>query len=406
MRYENNYGRIEVIDVIRGFALLGIALIHFDEQFYLGVLPDLPAGTERKSIADIIVLTIITTFVQGKFYMIFSFLFGLSFFIQLNKSDRSNRFVLRFGWRLVVLFIIGLFHQLLFAGDILTKYAVLGFVLLLLQRLPDKILLAVALLLVTNIPCFALRLYNGITEQSLGFFPEVPLQNYFDTMKSGDYISIIKANWTQMQPKLEFQFNSGRIFVTTGLFLLGLWAGRHEYFKHWQVHLQTMRLLLRSSLWVVLACIVAATIVFGSVILLKIEVRQQVLMAVGGLLIDISNACMMTIYITGICLLYQTVRWQRILYVFCAPGRMGLTTYVTQAIFGLLVYSAIGFGLLGEYGTAANASIGIAVFIIQVYLSKWWLSKFNYGPFEWIWRIATNKITPGNATYSMITSQK
>lgn len=391
MQNQIHSGRIEIIDVIRGFTLLGIALIHFEEQFYLGPLPEALANGQNQNVADIIVLVILTTFVQGKFYMIFSFLFGLSFFIQLDKSDRSSKFVWRFSWRLVVLFIIGIIHQLHFAGDILMKYAVLGFVLLLMHRLSNSVLLALSILLVINIPSFVLRLYHGITMQPPGIFGEEgPTHDYFHTMKTGDYLSFIKANWAHMIPKLKFQLSSGRIFITTGLFFLGLLAGRHRYFEHWMDKAPVMKRLIRKSLWGILGCIVLALVIFGSVFFFKVEVRQPILMAIGRLLIDVSNLCMVIIIIAGICLLYRNETWKKRLQVFSAPGRMGLTTYVTQALFGMLIYSGVGLALLGELGTAVNALIGVIVFVIQTYFSKWWLSKFNYGPFEWLWRSATN----------------
>ncbi|HNB62516.1 MAG TPA: heparan-alpha-glucosaminide N-acetyltransferase domain-containing protein, partial [Saprospiraceae bacterium] len=117
--------RIEVIDVLRGFTLFGIALVHFTEQFYAGMPPEGHniAGT---AVIDQVVSGIVGIFIQGKFFMIFSFLFGMSFFIQLSKTHGSSGFVLRFLWRLIVLFGIGLLHQIHYRGDILTIYAILG----------------------------------------------------------------------------------------------------------------------------------------------------------------------------------------------------------------------------------------------------------------------------------------
>src|SRR5688572_12529289 len=155
--------RIEIIDILRGFTLLGIALTHFADQYYAGQAPEVHADMINKTLADEIAYGVIGTLVQGKFYMIFSFLFGLSFFIQLEKSDGSPRFFARFAWRLVVLFLIGVLHQVHYRGDILTVYAILGFVLLLLYRLPDLPLLIVALFLIANIPSMGLRTYDGVT---------------------------------------------------------------------------------------------------------------------------------------------------------------------------------------------------------------------------------------------------
>ena len=104
--------------------------------------------------ADQIVSGFIGMFIQGKFYMIFSFLFGLSFYLQLSKSDGSASFVTRFFWRLLILFGIGFIHHLHYRGDILTIYAILGVVLLVTYRLPDKYLLIIAVLLVLDVPAF------------------------------------------------------------------------------------------------------------------------------------------------------------------------------------------------------------------------------------------------------------
>lgn len=135
---HTNQERIEVIDVLRGFTLLGIILVHFTEQYYAGQPPKVHENYGAHNLADMIVLGFIGIFISGKFFMIFSFLFGMSFFIQLDKSDDSPAFLFRFAWRLIVLFIIGLVHHLHYRGDILTIYAVLGFGLLLCHKLPDK----------------------------------------------------------------------------------------------------------------------------------------------------------------------------------------------------------------------------------------------------------------------------
>ena len=101
-RVETKSARIEVIDVLRGFTLLGIAFVHFTEQYYAGMYPQ--GRMHEMNVADSIVREFINILISGKFFMIFSFLFGLSFFLQLNKSDASGRFVLRFTWRLLILF--------------------------------------------------------------------------------------------------------------------------------------------------------------------------------------------------------------------------------------------------------------------------------------------------------------
>src|SRR6478609_2147418 len=185
--------RIEVIDVLRGFALLGIIIVHMTEQYYAGQAPEQHASFAAPGMADQIVLGLVGFFIQGKFYMIFSFLFGLSFYIQLSKSDGSIRFVTRFFWRLLVLFGIGFIHHLHYRGDILTIYAILGVILLMTYRLPDRYLLIIALLLVLDVPAFLTRLKDVIwmsADEGNPFLSpdQTTLLTYYNTVTTGTYL--------------------------------------------------------------------------------------------------------------------------------------------------------------------------------------------------------------------------
>ncbi len=232
---QSNTTRIQIIDVLRGFALLGIIIVHFTEQYYAGQPPEAMAKASPNNIADQVVQGIIGILIQGKFFTIFSFLFGLSFFIQLDKSEESGSFLLRFAWRLVVLFAIGFVHSLHYRGDILTIYAVLGFGLLVTYKLPDRALLLVALFLVFDFPAFFTRVAQTFIDSgSQQQANQKELQLYFDTLKHGDYLSIVKANVFEILPKFQFQVVFGRLYITFGLFLLGLYAGRKNFFGTWE----------------------------------------------------------------------------------------------------------------------------------------------------------------------------
>jgi uncharacterized protein len=383
--------RIKIIDILRGFALLGIIIVHFSEQYYAGQPPEVHANMVAKNLGDQIVMGVIGILVQGKFYMIFSFLFGLSFFIQLEKSDGPVRFVLRFGWRLLVLFLIGLLHHLHYRGDILTIYAVLGFILLLLHKLPDTALLITSLVLIADLPSFGLRLYDGVSDITRTYFSDDQKQllDYYDTLKSGSYLSILAANWKELFIKFEFQVFSGRIYITEGLFLLGLYAGRKKFFERWQEQIPFLKKLLKTSLWIILGCIIFTVVIFGGAQAFNIEMNPSLQYAFGGLAYDIFNACLATVYVTELLLLYRKEKWQHRLMNFYAMGRMGLTTYVMQTFFGVLIFYSLGLGWLGDYGAMICVPIGLAVYGLQLYFSQWWLANFRYGFFEWLWRSAT-----------------
>jgi uncharacterized protein len=197
--------RIEVIDVLRGFTLLGIGIIHFVEQYYAGAPPEEYQNFTSHNLFDQIVLGLVSFLISGKFFMIFSFLFGLSFAIQLSNSQGDPHFVRRFIWRLFILFVIGAIHHLHYRGDILTIYAMLGFLLPLFIRVSDKWLLIIAAFLIANVPTFLTRVVEFITHTSLtgDFFetPQAELLQYYNTVKSGTYFEILKANFFEFKSK-------------------------------------------------------------------------------------------------------------------------------------------------------------------------------------------------------------
>jgi len=212
---------------------------------------------------------------------------------------------------------------------------------------------------------------------------------YYDTVKSGSYLAILKANLYEFVTKFEFQVFSGRIYITTGLFLLGLYAGRKKFFERWQEQIPDIKRLLKSSLWTMLGCVLFSVALFGGLQVAKIEMSQSLQYAIGGLAFDVFNACLATFYVTGVLLLFRKEKWQKRLMPFYALGRMGLTTYLMQSFFGVLIFFSVGLGWLGDYGALICLGIGLAVFVLQIYFSQWWLSRFRYGLFEWLWRSAT-----------------
>ncbi|HTH54553.1 MAG TPA: DUF418 domain-containing protein [Cyclobacteriaceae bacterium] len=388
--------RIEIIDVLRGFSLLGIAMVHFTEQYYAGPTPEAMAKLTPHGIADQVVDVITGLFIRGKFFTIFSFLFGLSFFIQLDRSDKPNSFFFRFAWRLIVLMGIGFVHSLHYRGDILTIYAVLGFGLLLVYKLPDKALLFVALFLVFDFPAFLTRVVQTFMESPLT--PEMnqkDLQFYFDTLKHGKYLAILRANIPEIVTKFQFQVEFGRAYITLGLFFLGFYAGRKNFFSTWENQIPWIKKMCKIAGWMALGSVLFAAVFFGGTQIAKIEVPQTLQFAVGGLTIDIFNCCIATLYVFGILLSFNKEKWKARWMNFYAVGRMGLTTYLTQTLFGFFIYFSAGFSLLNEIGAATALAIGLTVFLVQIFFSKWWLSRFQYGPVEWLWRSLTYfKIQP------------
>ena len=389
--------RITVIDALRGFTLFGIIIVHMIEQYFAGPMPEKHAVPS--SIVDTIVSAISLILINGKFYAIFSFLFGLSFYIQFSKANADVPFLLRFSWRLIILFGIGFIHHLHYRGDILTIYAMVGFVLLVAYRLPDKYLLILSLLLVFDIPGILTRVIglvgNDPTVNEFIKLDQTKLIAYYETFKSGTYFDLLKANLDSFSMKMDFQFWSGRIYMTPGLFLLGLYAGRKRFFEEIPAHTRIIKKYLQNASWALLGTVLGGVLFFVIANSVTGGLSDDANMLAGLTIFDFINTFLAVIYVTGFILLFQKEKWNTRLMRFYDAGRMGLTTYLMQAFFGVLIFSTMGLGLVGDVGAAISALIAIGIFTIQILFSKFWLKHFYYGPVEWLWRSLTNfKIQP------------
>ena len=380
--------RLNVVDALRGFALLGIVIVHFMEQYLGGPTPQEHSNYTQHIAADGIFEGIANFLLRGKFFMLFSFLFGLSFTLQMdNAAKRGVNFSGRFLWRLVILFAIGFVHHLFYRGDILTIYAVLGLPLVLFYKLPNRWVLVITAALMLGVARFLLPIPD-FKEQSERW--EKPEQTYWQAVKSGSITDVFYQNATRgAQFKFEVQVNFfGRAYQTFALFLLGLMAGRTRFFEDLDQKTPFLKRGLWWSLGLMLGLIGIGALLFGVFHLDK--VNEKAAMFVGITLYDIMNLLQTGVYIFGFLLLFDRKAWWRRQILKLAPyGRMALTNYVMQSLIGTTLFFGFGFHLLGDIGATACLGIAIVVFIAQRYFSDWWLSRYQFGPLEWLWRSAT-----------------
>ncbi|CAN5578107.1 DUF418 domain-containing protein [soil metagenome] len=388
--------RIKVIDVLRGFALLGIIINHIDMNFLAGMPPPENLNFNIQSSTDQVFNQYNLYLTFGKFFTIFSFLFGLSFAIQLQSALKKGiSFSGRFLWRLVILFIIGYVHNLFFSGDILVIYAFLGFLLVLFQNLSSKIILIVSALLILNVPltCFRLIELNSpppTAEQLesqqvfMAQLGETATQEY-NIKASGNLEELVAMNFgSGLANKLFFQIFTGRLWITLGLFLLGFYAGRKKIFENNPANKKLFRRVLIFSFIVALFS-TSISIMYGKV-WGPISSWWDFM---GITAFDFHQASLSAFYVSGIVLLYWETQAARILHNLAPVGQMGLTTYLTQTIFGISIFYGVGLGMLGSMGSATAIGIGILFFVVQIIASKLWLLYFRMGPVEWFWRAAT-----------------
>jgi uncharacterized protein len=400
--------RIRLIDALRGLSLAGIAMAHFGEQ-YLGFMPPPGQSYNIHGTADGVLEGLSWIFIRGKGFGIFSFMFGLSFALQMQRAERQRPgtdFRLRFTWRLLILFAIGWLHGLAYSGDILTVYAALGIPLILFYGVRDRWLLLVAVLLLVGTPRIAQRLVQGPMTpaelQSLQSRMNAEAQEHWRMVAEGDVPAIVRFHATTgFRAKWEFQFGPmGRGYQTFGLFLLGLWAGRRRVFEAVEPH---RWLFVRLWRWT------------GAVTFL-VPLIAGVLFAIGqaagggqspqrgaGTMPDFTswpiiaslcvfdgwNNAMTLFYVATFALLFLRPRWQPRLLRFGPVGQMALSTYVGQTAIGVLVFFGFGLSLLGRFGNSLTIPMGLGLFVLQVWASRAWLARFRFGPLEWAWRSLT-----------------
>jgi uncharacterized protein len=390
---DNN--RIQIIDAFRGFSLMGIVLVHMVEQFLAaGPNEAIRAGMVQGPL-DQVVPVFLAIFVQGKFFAMFSFLFGLSFYIQMDRAaQRGVDYQGRFLWRVTLLLLIGYLHSLFYRGDILTVYAILAFVLVPFYRLSNRILLLFAAILMLGAGRYVVfALYGGDT-----IFPYAGSEKdlwyniaYYDALLSGSLWDVFSHNAVYGHlSKIEFQMNvGGRWYLTFAFFLLGLWAGRARIFERLdELHARFRKALIIGS---VLTVVFVATTTLFFVLADQGEGERSLswMLMFAFTSRDLFNCAMALVLLCSFVLLYKGKTWGRILGKLAPYGRMALSNYVLQTLIGTWLFYHYGLGLLGQVSNVQALGIGVMVIAVQIWISTIWLRHFRYGPLEWLWRSGT-----------------
>ncbi|PEA55782.1 hypothetical protein CON64_03845 [Bacillus pseudomycoides] len=365
--------RIHSIDIIRGIAIFGIFLVNWP----------MLAGVDSRDLTtvyegfDRYIRLFYDLFVQTKFYTIFSFLFGLGFYIFMKRAEeKTPRAKLLFIRRLLILFLFGFLHYvLLWDGDILHNYAIAGFVLLFFYKRQPKTLLIWALILLSIWELLVLLMNLAILftpPETLGAFsaPVIPLLDW--SLQVQDRFSVFYSE--------EISGSLIMLPETVGLFLLGLYAGKKEMFR------RVNEIDTKLKKWQIITFF--ATLPTWGIIITYFTMNDLYVPFSMIAFITLSGKTLFIFYIFTLMRLLQHTKWQNIFRPFQYVGRMALTNYISQTIvtlfvFGLLFKANIVFPLWG--GTL----FCIGFYTIQIFISRWWLSYYQYGPLEYIWRLGT-----------------
>lgn len=382
--------RLDILDALRGSALLGILLLHAVEHWDFMRFPQgRPPWLEW---LDGRTVDYAYFFFGGKAYAIFALMFGISFFVTLERwQDRTDHPSARFLWRLALLGALGYVHGLLFCGDILTVIAVLGVPLVLLNRLGTSALRWVALALLLQLPQWpeVLRVLTDSTYQ-----PAMPHHwgLYGQTaavFANGSLADVLALNaWTGQAAKWWWVIENARYPQMLGLFVCGLLLGRSGVLRD---PARLRRLALRALLAGIAGCLLLWLVRQGVDGLGLKDLRHHV---VTGLVNMLGNLAQMAVWAGGFVLLYGWTRARRVLSVLVPYGRMSLTGYVGQALIGVPFFYGFGLGMYRFVGPFMALGLGIGIFILQWAFARWWLARYVHGPLEWLWRAATLHVPP------------
>lgn len=363
--------RIEMVDALRGFALLGLFLVHCLERFELYWLAPAPDPW----------FDWVMALFAGKSFAIFALLFGFGFAtIMANERGRGGDFTWRFAWRLVLLLAFGTAHVFFYRGDILQVLAIIGLLLIPFDRIrSDRLLLVLAALAFLQLPLWLRWWAAGHGAEWAVAAPLYFTWGDLQTLAEGSAIAVALDNLGPGSVgKWSFYLETGRVTEIAGLFLAGMVLHRRRLFLDAAQHRGTWLAIAAVSgvLW---GLANAAPAAFGT------EAQRQ---SADWLLAQVRNLPAMAFQVAVFVLLWQSpVR--RLLATLAPAGRMTLTLYIGQSILGVLLFYGYGLDLWDKVSNAEAVLWGIAAFAVQMAMAAWWFRRFRYGPLEWLWRAGT-----------------
>lgn len=380
--------RADVLDALRAFALLGIFISHVPGFSGFEFMSTAEQAALDRFGANAALDAALQFFIDGKFFSLFSLLFGIGFAVQIESAMRAGRnFTHHFSRRLAILFAIGVAHALVWYGDILKDYTLIGFLLLVTARWTPKstaFAAAAVLLLRALWPLAIWMLVAQTAPLEAGANPKGDFFALTQTFAGADPAAIFVANLELLRFKALQMLYEGKAISILAMFLVGAYIGKRRLYRDLTLHEPLLRKVFAVCLPIgiignaLLVPISAATPAYPPS---PMWVFQHIVFAV-------AVPAMTLAYVSGFALLW-TRRAGMFLRALAPAGRMALTTYVSQSLIGVFVFYGIGLSRRGAFGLAECITFALAVFVLQCAASALWFSLFRFGPLEWLWRRAT-----------------
>ncbi|GGD37827.1 DUF418 domain-containing protein [Pseudoxanthomonas indica] len=439
--------RITALDKIRGFALLGIAAMNV--EWFTRPISELGRGVDPSLHGvDWLVSWLVYVLVQGKFWTLFSLLFGIGFAVMLGRAeDRGSAFVTPYVRRIIGLFLFGAMHYIfIWTGDILHEYAfaALGLLLIVSRSWKSWLLILVsvvaagvalklkampmliALCVLVGLMMFflhrgSLARYRkwGVTVYCLPFViglivaagltafpqfkpgekPEQAAQRQERVQERAkeraEEIRIYTtATYTESVRHRAAQFTehlpqaAGLSFMALPMFPIGFWFVRSGIVARLREHAGLFRRLAAWALPIGLGMTVLSAWLLPTFPNDGGGGPDPFRMTVGSLF-QLGALLLCLGYFAGL-VLVTTSRWgARWLAPLAYAGRMALSNYILASVIGTWFFSGYGLGFYGQVSRPGQMLFVLAVFVLQIGFSYLWLQKFRYGPLEWLWRAIT-----------------
>jgi len=389
--------RVELLDALRGLAILGIFVINlhaFSE--WSAISASEQAGLPTAAV-DPAVFLLMTLLAQGKFFSLFSLLFGIGFAVQMLRAEEKGvDFAPRFRRRLWVLLGIGMVHLcFVWYGDILVLYALLGFLLIPVRRLGDRpLLIAAAALILVPVAVHSMIVLSGgvlnpgtplrVVAVGVDAHFGIQMEDYPWILGRLGWVEFFQVNASGPLWRFAYFLEESRAAKVFGMFLIGFVAARRLIFRDIDAHRAVLSRVLVAGL---------ALGLVANTVWLWIRIGSPPSESWTGVAETMAYALgvapLALAYAAGFALVWQRPWWRRQLQRLAPAGRMALTNYLMQSVIGIALFYGIGLGWTGRVGPALVLPMVIIIFVAQVQLSALWLHHFRYGPVEWLWRSLT-----------------
>jgi uncharacterized protein len=394
--------RMHVLDVVRGVAVFGILVVNIYAFSGYGFISEVQKRAIPGAGFDSLTDELIGFLAEGKFYCLFSFLFGVGFSVFIKRASAGSPgtdahgakvgpdAVRLFKRRLTGLLLIGLVHSsLIWFGDILATYAVIGFALIPFVRRDDRTVLRWgAIMLLLPIALYAVLM--GLAGFAPPQTPPSPaeaglppiLATAIDGIAHGNYFDLVRGNVI---------FTIANVFRrlllmffprVLGMFLLGFYVGRRGVFADLDGHATLLRRVCAVGFAVGLP-----VSFFASALATDVPGPPDLRGLAETILQSIGSPALALAYAAGLCLLFRRAPWPML--ALAAVGRMALTNYLAQSVAGVLIFYGIGLEMFGRLSLMAVVAGSAAFFVLQMIASRLWLSIALFGPAEWLWRTFT-----------------